>query len=604
MTNKLKPAVGYIRMSTDRQEDSPARQRRDIEALAERMGFRILRWYEDHGLTGTLSMNRPEFQRLLSDAKTGRFSAVLLSEQSRMSREEVFDAMLHWRSLRDAGVRIITCQRGELDFANLGGVITAIVDQYGARDESLKLADRVVSGKRLAVSRGQKQGGAPYGFEREILDEKGRVVRRIGHDEPFSKPSSWTSRLVVSSDPNAVKAVRFMFKSVCEGLSLGSIARDLNRRGQRTMYGKRFSGATIRQMVTNPVYAGTLVLGRKRVGRFACVQEDGQVVCENAHDALVDQAVFDQAQRMMRQRHPATTSVTPGRYLLTGLLFLAECGQRLKGYTAAHKGRKLRRRYYSVPSHSYEEHPEKSNWPSFRADTIERGVLAKLREFITSERNKRAICREITRKTQKTQANVARLEAQLADVRSRIERATENLALANPEDIPGISKLLTKWRERESAIRKQLQQANGEQTASPEAIAIMERLDELTERLSEADREKLAFAIRQTVKRITLRRQRLTRGRHTILMWDGTIELRDDLGVANMIPLTDEDIPSPGRWRDVVRFVRERGDVVYVKDVANALGITQPTTSALLAQAVLSGKVRNLGHQKGWIAAE
>ena len=32
--NGTKPAVGYIRMSTDKQEDSPARQRRDIESLA------------------------------------------------------------------------------------------------------------------------------------------------------------------------------------------------------------------------------------------------------------------------------------------------------------------------------------------------------------------------------------------------------------------------------------------------------------------------------------------------------------------------------------------------------------------------------------------
>jgi site-specific DNA recombinase len=89
------PAVGYIRMSTDKQEDSPARQRRDIEALAERMGYRILSWYEDHGLTGTESANRPEFRRLLENAKGGKFKAVLISEQSRMSREDVFDAMVH-----------------------------------------------------------------------------------------------------------------------------------------------------------------------------------------------------------------------------------------------------------------------------------------------------------------------------------------------------------------------------------------------------------------------------------------------------------------------------------------------------------------------------
>ncbi|QDT05323.1 hypothetical protein K227x_37230 [Rubripirellula lacrimiformis] len=33
---KLTPAVGYIRMSTDRQENSPERQRREIEQLAIR----------------------------------------------------------------------------------------------------------------------------------------------------------------------------------------------------------------------------------------------------------------------------------------------------------------------------------------------------------------------------------------------------------------------------------------------------------------------------------------------------------------------------------------------------------------------------------------
>lgn len=182
--NGTKPAVGYIRMSSDQQQDSPARQRKDIQALADRAGYRIVCWYEDHGLTGTESSNRKDFQKLLVDAKSGSFCAVLLSEQRRMSREDVFDAMVHWKLLRDAGVKIVTCQRGELDFCNLGGVITAIVDQYGAREESIRLAERVISGKRLAISRGQKQGGPPFGYDREILDlDRSRRPPRLGHGD-------------------------------------------------------------------------------------------------------------------------------------------------------------------------------------------------------------------------------------------------------------------------------------------------------------------------------------------------------------------------------------------------------------------------------------
>lgn len=229
MSDNRKPAVGYIRMSTDQQQDSPARQRQDINALADRQGFKIIRWYEDHGLIGTESSKRREFQKLLGDAKAGAFAAVLVSEQSLMSHEDIFDAMQHWRPFRDAGVSIITCQRGELQFDNLGGFLTAIVDQYGAREESIRLADRVVSGKRLAIRQGQRQGGALFGYDREILDEAGRVVRRVCGTEKFRKPSGWSSRLVPALDSKAVAAVRYIFDSIGDGISYGSVARELNR---------------------------------------------------------------------------------------------------------------------------------------------------------------------------------------------------------------------------------------------------------------------------------------------------------------------------------------------------------------------------------------
>ena len=177
------PAVGYIRMSTDRQEHSPERQRREIQQLADREGYRIIKWYEDHGLTGTESANRPEFQRLLQDAKRRRFQAILLHEQSRFSREDIFDVMLHWRLLRQAGVEIVTCQRGRLRFDDLGGIITAIIDQHGAREESVKLASRVVSGQRLRASQGKRIGGIVFAYDREVL----RRARQVRPSRPLPR---------------------------------------------------------------------------------------------------------------------------------------------------------------------------------------------------------------------------------------------------------------------------------------------------------------------------------------------------------------------------------------------------------------------------------
>lgn len=83
------------------------------------------------------------------------------------------------------------------------------------------------------------------------------------------------------------------------------------------------------------------------------------------------------------------------------------------------------------------------------------------------------------------------------------------------------------------------------------------------------------------------------------------IELRDDLGPTKPIPLTNEDVPSPGRWQEVARFIRDHGGVVYLNDVVAHLGLkSRPFASRLLALATLAGKIRNLGHQKGWTAAE
>lgn len=72
MNSKLKTAVGYIRMSTDQQQDSPERQRRDIEAMAVQSNYKIIKWYEDHGQTGTESSKRKEFKSCLWMRKPGR----------------------------------------------------------------------------------------------------------------------------------------------------------------------------------------------------------------------------------------------------------------------------------------------------------------------------------------------------------------------------------------------------------------------------------------------------------------------------------------------------------------------------------------------------
>ena len=94
-----KPAVGYIRVSIDKQEDSPVRQKAEIAKLAQREGYRIIRWYEDHGISGAKTLKRPEFRRMIRDADDrGDFRAILCWDQDRLER---FDSAIEFRPPRD-----------------------------------------------------------------------------------------------------------------------------------------------------------------------------------------------------------------------------------------------------------------------------------------------------------------------------------------------------------------------------------------------------------------------------------------------------------------------------------------------------------------------
>ena len=88
-------AVGYIRMSSDKQEASPEQQRQEIIALGKRDGYKIIRWYTDEGISGDATEKRFEFQRMISDSDRGDFQAVLCWDQDRFGRFDSIEAG-HW----------------------------------------------------------------------------------------------------------------------------------------------------------------------------------------------------------------------------------------------------------------------------------------------------------------------------------------------------------------------------------------------------------------------------------------------------------------------------------------------------------------------------
>ena len=61
-------AEGYLRRSTDRQEQSLGDQRAAIERHAAALGIRVVQYYKDDAILGTRSDTRPTLKRLNHDA--------------------------------------------------------------------------------------------------------------------------------------------------------------------------------------------------------------------------------------------------------------------------------------------------------------------------------------------------------------------------------------------------------------------------------------------------------------------------------------------------------------------------------------------------------
>lgn len=604
MPNKLKPAVGYIRMSTDRQEDSPARQRRDIEALAKRMGFSILRWYEDHGLTGTDSANRPEFLRLLADAKNGKFSAVLLSEQSRMSREDIFDATLHWRLLRDAGVQIVTCQRGEMDFNNLGGLITAIVDQYGAREESIKLAERVVSGQRNRALAGKRIGGFVFGYDREIIDESSNVVKVVHFRERFRKPPTWDSRLVPSTDTDAVEAVQWAFDSISRGGSMRAITNEFNHRKLKTSYGNAFIDSTVHGMLRNPTYAGILRVGEHSRGKFTRLT-DNPIVVENAHEPLISPQKFERVQQILNGRRARSTGRKGLYYPLSGIVRCGHCGGRMHGVRIKVRGTQEEHLWYQCARKNRAKGVKPcERYPRVRADRLENAVLDIMREHVLTREAEPRIRKAILRATQGDKTTPTSEQRKLRDLRRKIERATENLALADKEDFAGIADLLAKWRDEEARLSLKIERQSEDMESLPEAIRVLSNLARIRDNLDIADREALGAAMHQTINRITIRNDILTSGQLTYREVSGDIHLHPLVNAGQAIVIPARLLTRPFHWMEVGELARRSTEPIHLKEVMELIGTKDPPHAHFhIRQALKAGIIIRLpGPAAGWVA--
>ncbi len=402
-TRQNNRAVGYVRRSTDRQEQSIPDQKKALEAYAAEHGLHLVKFYIDDAISGTSTLGRRAFQQMIGDAEslTQRFDIIVVYDVKRFGRIDNDEAGYYRYKLRTHGVEVRYVSE------NFNGDTTddllRPVKQWQARQESIDLSKVTIRGLLSKSDTGFWMGGTPpYGYDlryengdgkflfvlrympdgsKQLLDKKGTLVRTLARGESLSISKRDHARLV-PSDHERVKIIKRLFKMYAEqGKGYRSLANTLNQEGVPTPRGPKWSyiysglwtDSTIRSILVNPIYAGDMVWNRRTDARFHRIskgqavdrenvhgarlvpnQKEDWIVVRDAHPPLISRRLFEQARQRLeshpksieqRQRisklntHGKTWNGQRSRFILSGLMKCSLCGCRYQGVTRV-KGKK------------------------------------------------------------------------------------------------------------------------------------------------------------------------------------------------------------------------------------------------------------------------
>lgn len=290
--------VIYARYSAGpRQTDQSIEgQLRVCHNFCKQKGLVVVGEYCDRHISGRTD-ERPEFQRLIADAKKKKFEAVVVYKTDRFARNK-YDSAIYKRELKRNGIQIFYAAEAIPEGPE--GIILESLMEGLAEYYSAELAQKIKRGMRESALKCKYTGsGLPLGY-------------KIDKDKYFQ------------IDPDGAQAVKIIFDMYIKGIPNIDICNYLNERGFRTIQGNLFNKSSITRIIQT----------RKYIGEYRY----GDIVIKDGIPAIISLEEFNLAQTETERRRTRKTIRTPNaRYLLAGKLFCGHCQATMHGVSGTGK---------------------------------------------------------------------------------------------------------------------------------------------------------------------------------------------------------------------------------------------------------------------------
>ena len=280
--------------------------------------------------SGDTIAERPEMQKLLAAVETGLYAGVLVMEVARLARGNTRDQGIVAETFEYSGTKIITPDR-IYDPADEADGEYFEFGLFMSRREYKSINRRQQRGRLASLGEGKYiAGAAPYGYERvklsaqkgwslQILPEKAAVVQQI-----------FDLYTVGELQPDGSRRTYGAY----------TIANILNERLLPSPSGRPWTASAVRELLSNPTYAGYIRWGHRPVERR---MQNGTVVekrplnpdaklIQGLHAPIISQETWALACRLRASRsHAPVPSRTQLSNPLAGLLTCSLCGRSMVG---------------------------------------------------------------------------------------------------------------------------------------------------------------------------------------------------------------------------------------------------------------------------------
>ena len=366
-STKKRRVAAYARVSTDQEEQLSSYEAQVdyyTNYIKSRDDWEFVSVYTDEGISATNTKKREGFKNMIADAKAGKIDLIVTKSVSRFARNTV-DSLTTVRELKDKGIEIYFEKENIWTLDSKGELLITIMSSL-AQEESRSISENVTWGQRKRMADGKVS--VPFS-------------RFMGYDRGDD------GNLVVNEEQ--AKIVRKIYGYFLQGRSPHQIAKNLTDQGIPTPGGKKiWRSKVVQSILTNEKYKGDALLQKVYTTDFLTKKrkknegEVPQYYVEGNHEAIIEPAIFDQVQILMKGR-------TPGRNrsscvnLFSSKIKCGDCGS-WYGSKVWHSNDKYRKIVWQC-NHKFDG-KEKCTTPHLDEDTI-KGLFIKALNSLCKERD-------------------------------------------------------------------------------------------------------------------------------------------------------------------------------------------------------------------------